>query len=349
MGNQWYWRTGNDQDVVTVTGVKLFRNLEGIPFPARMSVSDRRRVLRQVGDAAMNPNSSVSGLFRSVDLELLSGVEAVSLAERRLIDAALVSDRVGSGLLLTEDEALSVEINGENHLTIQALGAGAQLKEQYAAADGIDTFFDKNLSYAFDPQFGYLTQNPLYLGTGMTASLDLHLPALERSGSAVRIAMNLMKLGLSLHGAYGPESGTAGAVYRLSNRVTLGLSEQEALANLDSIAGQIIARERKMREECIRDAEVQDDVWRNLGVLQNVRLLSFSEYLERINAVRLGVAAGLLPGISLSAIDAVSVQVQPATLVKESAEPLSLEERHKLRARLVRGVLGGEKEDLYGN
>lgn len=333
---KWYEEEGKDRDIVTDTGVSLFRNLDGIPFPARMSLSDRGAVLERVRAAVCDPKGPFAERLRPVGLESVSDLQAVSLAERRLIRAELVSDRAGSGLLAAGDESLSVAVNGEDHLEIRAFAAGSRLDEAYAEADGLESYLDRALPFAFDPKLGYLTQNPVRLGTGMVAFLGLHLPALLESGSTARLSVNLSELGLSLQGVYGPEAAPRGAMFRLSNRVTLGISEREALANLNSMAGQIIARERRARELRAGDLDVQDTVWRNLGILQNARLLSYDEFLEGASAVRFGVACGLVKGMALSEIDALAVRVQPATLMLENGGALPAEERRALRAAAVR-------------
>lgn len=342
---KWYEKEGKDSDVVLSTSVSLSRNLDGVPFPARMSLPDRRRVWDRVRAAAQRENSLVSGRLREVGLELIPELEAVSLAERGLITAELMSDRQGRGLLATEDESLSASVNGEDHLSIRAQAAGSDLEGTYAAADGLDTFFDRALPYAFDPKLGYLTQNPFHLGTGMIVSLCLHLPALTESGSLARISMNLSKLGLSLYGVYGSESKPLGAVYRLVNRVTLGISEREAIANLFSMAGQILDRERSMRKTLSGDLDFQDAVWRNLGILRNARLLTFDEFLERIGIVRCGAASDLVRGVGITALDALAVRVRPATLALENGSSPPAEESRALRARLVREALSGGMED----
>lgn len=342
---KWYEQEGENRDVVTDTGVSLFRNLEGIPFPARMSLSDRREVAERVRAAACDPKGSFAGRLRPIELGSLSDLQAVSLAESRLIRAELVPDREGSLLFASEDESLSVTVNGEDHLEIRAFAAGSQLDGTYAQADGLESFFDRTLPFAFDPKLGYLTQNPVRLGTGMVAFLSLHLPALLESGSTARLSVNLSKLGLSLHGIYGPESGPRGAMFRLSNRVTLGISEREALANLNSMAGQIIARERRARELRAGDLDVKDAVWRNLGILQNARLLSYDEFLEDVSAVRFGAACGLVKGISLCEIDALTVRIQPATLMLENGGALPTAKRRALRAELVRKAFNQGMEE----
>ena len=344
--SRWYEKPAEDSDVVVSAAVSLSRNLDGIPFPARMSLSDRRRVWERIRAAAQRENSFFSGRLRAVGLESLSELQAASLAERGLISAELVSDREGRGLLVSEDESLSASVNGEDHLSIRAQAAGSDLEGAYGAADGLDTFFDRTFPWAFDEKLGYLTQNPFHLGTGMIVSLRLHLPALTESGSLARVSQNLSRLGLSLYGVYGPESKPPGTFYLLANRVTLGISEREAVANLLSMAGQILRQERAMRETLLANLDFQDAVWRNLGILRNARLLTFGEFLERVGTVRLGIASGLVHGVGITVLDALAVRIRPATLALETGAPPPAEENRALRARLVREALTGGREDF---
>lgn len=197
----------------------------------------------------------------------------------------------------------------------------------------------ENLDFAFDPEFGYLTQCPTNLGTGMRASVALHLPALTEAGSMPRIAANLSKLGLALRGAFGEGSRAVGDVYQLSNQITLGLSESQAIENLSSIAGQLIDEERRLRQEMKENPAWQDKVARAAGTLKTARLLSGSEAMELLSLARAGVSAGLLAGVELGAFNQLNMRVQPATLMVEAGRRLEEQERDQLRAKLVREAL----------
>lgn len=343
---KWYETTADGADVSAGTFVNLARNLTGVPFPSRMSVADRRLVLEKAKMALRKDQNSQYGHFNEIDLESASEAQAVALAENGLISVDMATDRQGRGLMISEDESLSVAVNGEDHLVIQSRAAGIRLKETFVSADELDTYLDRLLLFAFDSQLGYLSQNPFYLGTGMIATLRLHLPALMESGSTGRIAHNLSRLGLTLRGAYGPESNPRGAFFHLSNQVTMGLSEQEALTNLFSMAGQIISREHEIRETLTCQLSVQDTIFRNLGILQKARLLSFDEFLQRASFVRLGIAAGLIGGINIGEMDTMIHKAQPATLIFENGVTLTEEERLKLRARMIREGLKQGTEDF---
>ena len=208
---KWYEKAGSCGDVVVSTRVRLARNLKQYPFPARASASQREAVERQVKDALLSGNSILSKEFRFIPLENTTQEEAVSLVERHIVSPEFIADRRGKAVLISADESISIMVNEEDHLRIQVLREGFSLKEAAETADRIDTLLSENLDFAFDPELGYLTQCPTNLGTGLRASVMLHLPGLTESGAMPRIASNLSKLGLTIRGTYGEGGKRLGA------------------------------------------------------------------------------------------------------------------------------------------
>lgn len=341
--NKWYEKSGSEGDVVVSTRIRLARNLKNYPFPIKMSQEQRAAVDKAVRDALLQGNSILQKQFSYVDMAKLDQTEAVSLVERHLVSPEFIAEREGRGLLLIDDETVSIMINEEDHIRLQVMQQGLALDSVYEMADRLDTLLDQELHFAFDDRLGYLTQCPTNLGTGMRASLMMHLPALQESGSMSRIATNLSKLGLAIRGLYGEGTAPKGAMYQLSNQVTLGLSEKEAIGNLHDIAMQIIAQERAERDTLTRTLETQDAICRSLGILQNARMLSNEEFMNLISNVRLGVSTGVLNGISYDVINGLIADAQPATLMKNSGHKLSSSERDKLRAELVQDRLFRKK------
>lgn len=346
---KWYQKEGAESEVALSACVRLARNLRGIPFPAGLDDAGKRKVGDKIKDAVFDENSAVSHIFRYVDLESLRDGEAVAMAERRLVKAGFLAGRNGRGLLVSEDESACVMINGDDHFLLQAQTPGFSLEEAYAEADRLDTILDKSLHFAFDPELGYLTCSPALLGTGMVASVDLHLPALADSGAAARVAANLLPLGMLLRGVGNPAGRPHGSIFRLSNRMTLGLSEREAVTNLKRIAGQIIAQERAARNRLIQGIAVQDTAGRSLGILKTARLLGFGEFLDLISVVRFGMAAGFLPRTGYGTIGDLLMRVQPANLNLEAGRRLTEDEEKAIRADVVREAFAGRKDGGAGN
>lgn len=337
--DKWFMKSGTEGDAVLCSRVRLLRNLSETPFPWRMDENQYKAAEKEICSAVLDGRSMLSGKFRFIDMEKVAEMEAVSLVERCLADADFVSSHVGRGLFLNGDDSASITVNGQNHVTIQVLLPGSDLFSAYGTADTIDTVLNKSLHFAFDEELGYITPNPMHIGTGMTASLLLHLPALTDIGATVRISSNLSKIGLSLHGVYGSAAKPRGALYWLSNCVTLGLSEHEILSNLRSMAMQVINRERKARKELASDIKVQDIVFRSLGILRSARFMTNDEFFDFISVLRFGIEAGIIDGISYECINSLIFEVQPATLTLKAGRPLTADERSAARAGIVRETL----------
>lgn len=335
---KWYEKAGQNSDVAVSTRVRLARNLRRSLFPARASLDQKEAVVKEVRAALMNSNSVLSREFRFLPLEELSPQAAASLAERHIVSPEFIADRQGKAVLVSEDESVSIMINEEDHLRIQVLREGLALKEAAETADRIDTLLGETLDFAYDKDFGYLTQCPTNLGTGMRASLMLHLPGLTESGSMARVAANLSKLGMTLRGAFGEGSKAVGEMYQLSNQITLGLSENQAIENLSAIAGQLMSEEKKMRAAMCQEPGWQDRISRAAGALKSARLMSGGEAAELLSLVRLGLAEGLLEGAEIGTVNGLMVQVQPATLMAKEGKAMEERERDSVRAQMLRGA-----------
>lgn len=339
--HKWYQEAGGQNDVVISTRIRLARSLPGYPYPKRMNAAGRQQVEQMAYEAATNENADVGYVFSYLRMDDIGRTDGLSLAERRLVRPDFPADRIG-GLMVTQDEGVSLLVNDADHLRIQVFRAGMDLEGAYAAADRLDTILDKVLHFAFDPKLGYLTQEPENLGTGLRASVLLHLPALHEGGAIGRIAAGLAKLGLWLEEEpFDPSSEEEETSrYLLSNRLTLGLSEEDALRNLRSIAQQLLVQERTARLSLAEKIETQDAVSRAIGILQNAKMIGESELPSLLYRVRFGIAAGLIAGVCVEKIDALLVELQPATLTLACGRRMSQAQRDTLRAEVVQRVLG---------
>ncbi len=336
MSAKWYLGTGAQNDVVINTSIHIARNLREFPFPGRLSLPDKLKVNSVIKEAA----EAVSGYnFNYAEMKTLSQSEVVSLAERHLVSPEFASSRDGRALLLTEDEAVSIMLNEEDHIRLQVMYAGFALDEAFKTAAIIENKLSQELDFAFDDKLGFLTQDPVALGTGMKASVVLHLPALVSSSQITKLISTVSKLGLSLHGSYGEGAAAKGDMFRLSNTITLGISERAAIENLKSIALQIAAQERVAREEIFKLAVTEDRIYRAYGVLKYARMIDTNEFMELISLVRLGAVKGII-NMDCASIEALMIHMQPATISLSVDRPLDRIERDKLRASLVRQNLG---------
>ena len=326
-------------DVVISTRIRFARNLRDYPFPCRMNTEQKCRVAQIVKEAVLGGKSSLAKRFRYIQMSELTQEEAVSLVEKHLVSPEFISDREGRGLLLLDDETVSIMINEEDHIRIQVIKPNLDLDGAFDVADRIDTLFDEQLSFAFNDKLGYLTQNPTNIGTGMRASLMLHLPALKENSAMGKMSSYLGKLGLILRGVYGDASDSKGAVYLLSNQVTLGISEREAINNLNDIAMQLISQERTARASMSKNISVLDSIYRSFGILQYAKLLSNDECMKLLSYLRFGIEIGVFENIDYDTINHLMTEVQPATLMKNIGKKLSAQERDQIRAEVVRTAL----------
>ncbi len=333
--NKWYYENGNEGDIVISTRVRLARNLEDYPFPCRLTVKGKEAVCEEIKNAVLSDDNWGFGYTQMKDF---SRAQAVSLAERHLISPEFASDRAGRALLLTDDEAVSIMLCEEDHLRLQVMMAGLALKEAYSVADKIDNIISSKLNYAYDDRIGYLTQCPTNLGTAMRASVMLHLPALTRCGQIGKLASTVSKLGLVIRGAYGEGSSPKGDIYQLSNQITLGISEESALNNLQSITLQLIAQERAAAERLIENPVEEDKIFRAWGILKNARVLSGDEFMELSSLIRMGISMKSID-FDIAKLNELTTRIQPATINASEGKELNSSQRDILRAKWVREAL----------
>lgn len=332
---KWYTDTDSHGEIILATRVRTFRNFADIPFPARLSGEALRKINLAVCKAA--ENFSEFSLY-PVNMENLLPYEAVALAERHLISADFAASRDNRVLLLSKDESISIMVNEQDHLRMQVLFGGLCTEKTYDRASRLDDAFDSAFSYAFDEKLGFLTHNPADLGTAMRASVILHLPALSAQGFMLQFASSAPKLGLSVRSLYGEGGSAKGDLYQLTNTVTMGLSEQGALQNLEAFALQLETRERAAAEQYVNDIAVQDRIRRAQGVLTNAMLLPTDEMLESLSLLRLGAVYGQVD-IPLQTINELFVSMQPANINCMAGAALGKSDRDVLRAQLVRARL----------
>ena len=339
--NKWYIEKGDQGDIVLSTRIRLARNLDSFPFPSKLDTSGKKKVNETIRDAVMSDNS---GTFGYIEMNTLTRSQAVSLAERHLISPEFTTNREGRALLLTQDESVSVMLCEEDHIRLQVMKSGLALNEAYDIANSIDNMIDAKLHYTFDERMGYLTQCPTNLGTAMRASVMLHLPALTALGRIPGISATVSKLGLVIRGAYGEGSSSKGSVYQLSNQITLGITEQAAIANLNAITMQIITQERAAQETLVKNPVQVDKIWRAMGILKSARLLSCDEFMELISLVRVGVARNSFD-VEMERVNELIVGMQPATVNASEGKDLEPSQRDEIRAKIVRETLLKERED----
>jgi protein arginine kinase len=328
----WYALTGPEGDVVLSTRVRLARNLAEHPFTARLTEEGKRRVAEEVRIAAQE-----LAHLNWIEMDKVPRLQAASMAERRLISAQFAAQEPGTALLMQDDERMVLMLCEEDHLRLQALSPGLALEEAYARANEMDTILSRKLTYAFSDTLGYLTQCPTNLGTAMRASVLLHLPALAALDRVSSLGASISKLGLTIRGAFGEGSEAEGALYQLSNQVTLGITEAQALENLQAYALQFAAQERLARAELLASPKWENKLWRAYGICRYARMLESNDAITLLSLLRMGACGEVLP-IALEAMNALMTEIQPATLCTTQSVTNS-DERDKARATMIRNAL----------
>lgn len=333
--SKWYIGAGEQSDIVVSTRIRLARNISEYPFPNKLNTKSRTELNNMIKEALEDNNKF--GLDYK-EMKTLARFEAASMAERHIISPEFASDADGRALMLSPDEDISIMLCEEDHIRVQVMKSGFGLDEAYAIADEIDNILGEKFNFAFDERIGYLTQCPTNLGTGMRASVMLHLPALTISGQIHKLINTISKLGLTFRGAYGEGTNATGDMYQLSNQITLGISEEFAIKNLKAITLQLCAQERAVREELLRDPVTEDRIFRAYGILKWARLLTTKELMENLSLVRLGSVSGRL-NIPLETVNELMVSMQPATINARAGQRLEAQERDIIRATEVRKML----------
>lgn len=282
--SKWYSRGGADNDVILYSKVRLARNLSDTPFQSKMSPEIRKSTVKKL--YACVKNSPLAGEFELIDLASKSAVQAAAYAERQMISPEFAREK--GAFLTTEDESVTVMLCEEDHIRITAFHSGLEVKKAYDEANKTDDVFLKSLPIAFDRRLGFLTASPINLGTGLKISVGLHLPAIKENDSLGRLASLVGKLGLTLRPLY----GESGAFYQLTNHVTLGITEKEAVDNITAVALQIAAQERNLRATMKNSERWEDRAYRSFGTLKMARRLDYGEFISLASDLRLGAALG---------------------------------------------------------
>ena len=327
----------NENSIVLATKVQLARNLADYPFTCRLSTAEKDFLAKKISEE-LTENNDLS----FVDMKDLSKYETVSFAEKWLISPEFASASAGRSLLLSEDESVSIMLFEEDHVKIQAVLSGLSPKKAFEKTQIFDSRLENAFQIAFDEKLGYLTQVPTNIGTGLRASVMLHLFALNNEGAIHRLSATVSKLGLTLRPAYSERGQTIGDIFILSNQVTLGINEETAITNLELIANQIVEQEKNAREKIIEEPKTLDRIYRAFGILSSAYLLTASEFLNLLSLVRFGASEGKLP-LKPEKLTELFIKMQSATLSASTNEQITVLEREMLRAQRVKEALNNDK------
>ncbi len=333
--SNWYKTQGLRDDIAVSSRIRLARNLKGLPFPSRMTAEQRMELNKRVKDTILGSNTPFAKSLKYIDMRDVPETQKYAMVERHIISPEFANISEPTAIILSQDESISIMIGEEDHIRIQVILAGLQLSEAYDIAERIDTLLYDSLHFAFDSKLGFLTECPTNLGTGLRASVMLHLPVLENCGEIESLSSSIGKIGFTVRGMYGEGSKSVASLYQISNQITLGLSEKNALDNLNIITTQLIEKELESRKG-LNKLEIENVCWRALGTLQNARILSSNEMMNLLSSVKLGKSMGILD-IKASPLE-ILIEAQPFMLCQKYGimEP---KDRDIYRANMVREIL----------
>lgn len=336
--SDWMRGSGPDSDIVISSRIRIARNVRSQPFPMLATNQQLKDVLDSIVEVVSDEALSNIDQLELIPLAQLNELERRVLVEKHLISPNLANESRNGAVILSENESISIMVNEEDHIRIQCLFPGFQLQEAWQLASRIDDVFETHLDYAFDEKYGYLTSCPTNVGTGIRASVMMHLPALVLTQQINRILSAITQVGLAVRGIYGEGSEATGNLFQISNQITLGQSEDEIIDNLYGVAKQIIEHEKAAREKLLHESRIRivDRVLRSYGILSNAAILDSKEAAQRLSDVRLGVDLGLISDVSGNVMNELMVMMQPGFLQQYSGEKLNADERDIRRAELIR-------------
>ena len=333
----WYLQSGKESDVVMSTRIRLARNLNDIPFVNKCDREDFQRVLKRAEKVA----DEVGYNLKFLKLKDMDNVTKLGLIEKHLISPDFAVDENDTGaILINDDESICIMVNEEDHFRIQVLSAGLELENSLNLAMELDEKLEKILNYAFNERYGFLTTCPTNVGTGLRASVMVHLPALTLTGNINKILEVVNEFGMNIRGIYGEGSKSQGNIYQVSNKQSLGLSEQEIIKNIKAITEKIIEQERLARKFLAKNSiELEDRVYRAYGVMVNCKKISSDEMKKLISDVKLGVDLGIIKELTDLKVNKLELYTKPANMQLYLGKKLEAYERDIKRAEVIKNIV----------
>lgn len=335
---KWLDGTGPHSDIVISSRIRLARNIATLPFPNMASKEELLDIVNIIEQKSKNIAILENHLFYSLsDMKML---DRDILVERHLMSHEMI-EKNEAMVIVANDEEVSILVNEEDHLRIQVMISGLNLKKCWKIIEEIDDTLEKELQFAFSSEYGYLTSCPTNVGTGMRASVLVHLPALVLTKHIQQVLKGLTNIGMAVRGYYGEGTDSIGNFYQISNQVTLGKMEEDIVDDIDKIVTQIVENENKAREVLYNDlkTELKDQIFRAEGILKNAHIISSKETTELLSTIKLGIDLDLIKDIEISTINELLIFTQPSHLQKRKNRKMSAKERDIIRAQIIRSKL----------
>lgn len=333
---KWLEDPAVDLDVVISTRVRVARNIEKYKFPSLMTKEESDELTNEILNAIKDSDDEANYKFNII--RNLNPRERLVFIEEHLISPGLIQNLDKSSFLIRDDQRATIMINEEDHIRIQTLFPGLKLNEAWELCSEIDDNLEQKIDYAYDEKLGFLTSCPTNVGTGLRASVMVHLPCLAMTGHINTIIEALRKVGLTVRGLYGEGSEALGNLYQISNQITLGQSEEDIIVKLNKVISQIVARERNTRRYLMESKalELEDKIYRSLGILTHSRLMSSKEAMNHLSNIKLGWDINLIQNKKLKEIVKLMIDIQPANIQKTLEKDMLSSERDNARAGIIR-------------
>lgn len=333
----WYLQNGKDSDVVVSSRIRLARNLRNYPFITKCKKEDLEKIEEEIEEIT----PSLGYGIKFLKLKDIDDITKMTLVEKHILSPNFALNKENTGaILINDDENISIMINEEDHLRIQILGAGLDLDGLMSLAMEIDNKMQSNLDYAYNEKYGFLTACPTNVGTGLRASVMVHLPALTATGNIHKILEVINNFGMNIRGIYGEGSKAQGNMYQISNKQALGTSEKEIIKNLKAITEKIIEQERLARKILAKDSvELEDKLYRAFGIISNCKKISSEETRKILSDVKLGTDMGIIKELNDLKVNKLELYTKPANLQKYLGKKIDAYERDIRRAEVIKQII----------
>ncbi|MCL2576618.1 MAG: protein arginine kinase [Defluviitaleaceae bacterium] len=333
----WYQEPVTDENEILSSRVRLARNIKKYPFRRKLSAASATEMVSEATQAVI----SASHFFINLDMQSLGKTEQTVFLEKHIVSPEFINGNLPKGLLICDNQSISVMLNEEDHVRIQAIKPGEDLTSAFETAGQIDDLIEERVEFAFHSDYGYLTACPTNTGTGLRASYMIHLPCLSKSDLPTTVLPQITKFGVAIRGIYGEGTAPMGSIYQISNQNTLGKSEQDIILGLQNVTQSVIEKERQARQNLLttRKSYIEDIVHRAYGILTNARLISAKEAMDLLSDIRLGYITGLLEKPKpTKRIYQIMMEIQPGHLQRNVGTEMTEQERDITRARYLREI-----------
>ena len=331
----WYLQSGKDSDVVVSTRIRFSRNLEGFKFNLKS-----RQDVEKLKDKIKENVYAIGYGLKYLELKDMDDITKMSLVEKNLISPEYAIHDENGAILINDEENICIMINDEEHLKVQVFSSGFELENTLNLAIEIDQKIEEVLGYATSKKYGYLTSLPTNCGTGLKASVMVHLPALKITQNINKVFYTINNFGVNIVGAYGENSKELGNIFQISNKRTLGVTEKDIIENIKVVTEKLIEQERKARKFLAKDSmELEDTIYRSYGLLNNCRKISLEEAQNLISNIKMGTDLGILPELTDTKVQKLILYTKPANMQKYLGKQYETLERDIKRAEVIKQII----------